>query len=65
MEIVRPSIIETTAYGVALGSLVGSGRISLQEIKNLWKEDKRIKPAPTDYHKRKSILWEETIKKLF
>jgi glycerol kinase len=65
MDIIRPQIIETTAYGVAIGALVGSKKISLSEIKSLWKEEKRISPKPIKYFTDKKNLWTKTIDKLF
>jgi glycerol kinase len=65
MEIIRPEIIETTAYGVAIGALVGSKKIELGSIKSLWKEDIRIKPIKNSYYDKKSALWNKTIEKVF
>lgn len=63
--IVRPKIIETTAYGVALGSLIGKNEIKFSDIENLWQEDKRFQNQNIEYYTRKSALWSQTISKLF
>lgn len=64
-EIVRPVVIETTAYGVALGSLVGNDELNLEEISKVWKKDKSFSPEENDYYDKKSNLWNEKIKKIF
>jgi len=64
-EIIRPCIIETTAYGVALGALVGLGEITFSEIDELWKEDKRFIPKKSSYEVNKLGLWNSSIKKLY
>ena len=64
-SIVRPEVTETTAYGVALGALIGSNQISLSDIKSLWKKDKDFQPTGKDYFENKTVLWNATIKKLF
>lgn len=65
MEIVRPKVIETTAYGVALGSLIGLGKISFKDMENLWQEDRVFSPQTDSYFKMKSDQWNKTVKKLF
>lgn len=64
-KIVRPKVIETTAYGVALGCLYGMGKLSLEKIDSLWQEDQIFEPQPVAYYQNKSNQWVETIKKLF
>ncbi|MBD66913.1 MAG: glycerol kinase [Halobacteriovoraceae bacterium] len=64
-KIIRPKVIETTAYGVALGAIVGLGEIELSKVKDLWKEDKEFNPSNEDYFKTKSHQWTETIKKIY
>lgn len=39
-KIIRPKIIETTAYGAALGAGVGLGIITIDAIFDLWKSDR-------------------------
>lgn len=64
-EIIRPKIIETTAYGVALGSLVGAGIITFEEINKLWLKDTSFKPQLSDYYVNKQNLWNNKISKIF
>lgn len=64
-EIIRPVVIETTAYGVALGSLVGKKELSLKEINKLWKKDTSFLPENKDYYKNKQKLWNDKVKRIF
>jgi glycerol kinase len=66
LEIIRPKVIETTAYGVALGSLIGLGEIELESISNLWKEQSRFKvDFDLTYFQKKSNQWNIYIKTLY
>ena len=64
-QIVRPVVIETTAYGVALGSLVGQGELSFDDIKKVWKKDRDFAPQNNSYFKSKKELWDKQINKIF
>jgi glycerol kinase len=64
-KIIRPKVIETTAYGVALGSVVGLGEVELEKIDSLWKEANSFVPVENKYIEMKSKQWDEVIKKLY
>ncbi len=69
-NIVKPAIIETTALGSILGSLIGVGEVSEEDIKKLWRADKNYKPKFTDiteenYFTSKASKWTELIEKIF
>ncbi len=64
-QIIRPQVIETTAYGVALGSVVGLGEIPLSKVDELWKEDCQFDPINDNYYQMKSKSWSSLIKRLF
>lgn len=66
-EIIRPKIIETTAYGAALAAAVGNKSINFSEIKNHWSKDKSFDPKPSElqFYKRKKAQWDTVIKKLY
>jgi glycerol kinase len=64
-KIIRPKVIETTAYGVALGSVVGLGEVELEKIDSLWKEANSFVPVENKYIEMKSKQWNEVIKKLY
>ncbi len=65
--LVRPEVIETTAYGAAMASAIGSNIISENDIEKLWKEEKRFLPEKKkmEYFDHKTIQWKEIIKKIF
>ena len=66
-KIIRPKVIETTAYGAALASAIGKGTITFDDITNLWKEDQTFAPETDeqDYFKKKYSDWSNTIKRLY
>lgn len=64
--ILRPKNIETTAYGAALGALIGLGRISLNDVGRLWKLDRDFKPESSkQYYSKKAEQWSQTIRRLY
>ena len=63
--IVRPKVIETTAYGVALGALIGANDIEIEELDKLWRSDQTFESKPSNYTKNKLDKWDNYIKKLF
>jgi glycerol kinase len=63
--ILRPQVIDTTAFGVAVGCLVGRGEITIDEMGKFWKLEKAFKPEKNPYYSSKKSLWDETIKRLF
>lgn len=64
-EIIRPQIIETTAYGVAIGSQIGLGNIEFKDLNNLWKKDKSFLSVDNSYYSKKQDQWNAYIKKLY
>lgn len=65
-KILRPQNIETTAYGAALGALVGLGKIELQDVGKLWKLDKEFAPQSGElYYSRKAAQWTKTLERLY
>tara|TARA_R110000868_G_scaffold100128_5_gene275424 strand:+ start:21467 stop:22945 length:1479 start_codon:yes stop_codon:yes gene_type:complete len=67
LEVIRPKVIETTAYGAALAAAMGAGEVDLESIDKLWQEDKVFKPIASqlDYARAKTSLWRKTIKNLY
>lgn len=63
--IVRPQVTDTTAFGVAVGCLVGKGEISIEDMGKYWKLEKEFRPENDSYYPKKKALWDETIKRLF
>lgn len=65
-KIIRPKVIETTAFGVAMGAKMVLENLTLKELENIWQEDIVINPVQKlDYYQKKKSLWTESIKKLF
>lgn len=63
--ILRPKVIDTTAFGVAVGCLVAKGEIAIEDLGNHWKLEKKFHPEDNNYYPKKRELWDQTIKKLF
>lgn len=67
MQVVRPKVIETTAYGAALAAGLGLGIVSFETIDKLWEEDRIFNSIESQisYCKMKNNLWQNSIKKLY
>lgn len=66
LEVIRPKVIETTAYGAALASAIGNKKKSFSDVSSLWRKDVSFNPATNrEYFMRKDTLWQASIKKLF
>ncbi|MBT7611464.1 MAG: glycerol kinase GlpK [Bacteriovoracaceae bacterium] len=67
LNIIRPKVIETTAYGAALAAAIGVGKVSFNEIDKLWVEDKVFESAgfDDDYFNLKKHQWSKAIKALY
>ena len=65
--IVRPKIIETTAFGAALAAAIGAGLADFDKLETTWKKDKDfpIEASLVDYISEKRKLWKQTITKVF
>lgn len=63
--ILRPQVIDTTAFGVAVGCLVGRGEVSIEDMGRYWKLEKEFVPEKNAYYANKKALWDQTIKKLY
>lgn len=63
--IIRPEVIETTAYGVALGAMVGCGELDFDKISTLWKEQRTFQPEKNRYFHKKKAMWKDLITKLY
>jgi glycerol kinase len=66
-KIIRPKIIETTAFGAALGAAIGAGIVQLGQLSNFWKMDKEFTGTEQlmQYAKEKRVLWGRTLKNIF
>ena len=64
-SILRPEVIDTTAYGVAMGAMVGRGEIDIEDLGRHWKLQKEFKQESNTYYSKKKELWDSSIKRLF
>lgn len=64
-SILRPEVIDTTAYGVAMGAMVGRGDISIEDLGHYWKLEKEFKQESNSYYQKKKDLWDSSIKRLY
>lgn len=64
-SIIRPKVIETTAFGAACAAAIGAKLKTKEDISNSWKEDKVFTPQESPYFINKRKLWEDTIRRLY
>ena len=64
-KILRPEVIDTTAYGVAMGALVGRGEINIEDLARHWKLQNEFQPQSDAYYSKKKDLWDSAIKRLY
>ena len=64
-KILRPEVVDTTAYGVAMGALVGRGEINIEDLARHWKLQNEFQPQSDAYYAKKKDLWDSTIKRLY
>ncbi len=64
-KILRPKVIDTTAYGVALGAMVGRKELALNELTQFWKLERDFNPNNDTYYSVKKDMWNTSIQKLF
>lgn len=67
LKIIRPKIIETTAYGAALAAAIGAGLIDKSKVQELWKEDKVFNKNSKEesHYSMKKGKWTSFIEKLY
>lgn len=65
--IVRPKVIETTAFGAALAAAIGAQITDFDKLASTWKMDKEfpIEGSLVSYIHSKKKLWNSTITKIF
>lgn len=64
-SILRPKVIDTTAYGVAMGAMVGKGEIDIEDLGKHWHLSQEFKTQNDTYYPKKKELWDSSIKRLF
>ena len=64
-KVVRPKTTETTALGVAFLAGLATGFFkNLEDIKNIWEEDKLFKPQKDSSIEEINILWNKRINQI-
>ena len=65
--IIRPKVIETTAFGAAMAAAIGAGLTDFEKLSTTWKKDREfpIEQDQLPYIKDKKILWNKTIQTFF
>ena len=65
--IVRPKVIETTAYGAAMAAAIGAGLTDFDKLADTWKKDREfsIDKDLLPYISDKKQLWNKTIQTIF
>jgi glycerol kinase len=66
-KIIRPKVIETTAFGAALGAAIGAGLVQMNQLGDLWKVDSEFSGSSelNQYASEKRSLWSSTLKNIF
>ncbi|MCF8058068.1 MAG: glycerol kinase GlpK [Bacteriovoracaceae bacterium] len=64
-KIIRPKVIETTAFGAACAAAIGKGIMTKDQLQKMWKEDHAFSPIDISYFDFKKVQWKKTIKKLY
>jgi len=67
IEIIRPKVIETTAYGAAMASAIGADILNIDDIEKLWEKDRSFVSTTTNtqFYNNKKVAWKKTIEKLY
>lgn len=67
LKVIRPKVIETTAYGAALAAAVGNGKTSLHKVVDLWAYDREFHPQGEliALYDKKRASWQKAIKLLY
>ncbi len=65
--IIKPKVIETTAFGAALAAAIGAKLVELDQLKNIWQKDRefKIEDSLLQYTKDKKILWNKIINSFY
>lgn len=65
--IIKPKVVETTAFGAALAAAIGAGLVEMDQLKNIWQKDRefKIEDSLLQYTKNKKILWNKIINSFY
>lgn len=67
INIIRPKVIETTAYGAALASAIGNGILKIDELNKFWSKESHFSPESSliKFYEHKKESWSSLISKLY
>jgi glycerol kinase len=65
LKVVRPKVIETTAFGAACAAAIGANLMTKGDISENWKSEKVFENEPSAYHQLKQDAWDAAIKKIY
>lgn len=65
LTIIRPEVIETTAFGAACAAAIGAGLMTKEDISQNWRSEKVFKEERSSYHIEKKKKWDRYISKIF
>ena len=65
LNIIRPTVIETTALGAALAAAVGVKKITINDVKSLWKVESTFKQESDQYYENKKTQWVNIQKNIY
>jgi len=66
LTVIRPTVIETTAFGAALAAAVGNNDYKIKDVKQLWSAEKTFPPrVEVEYHQSKKKTWMDDQKKIY
>jgi len=62
-KIIKPKVIETTAFGAALAAAIGAGMTEIDQLKNFWQKDREFigEEKLNAYTREKKSLWNKTL----
>lgn len=63
-EIIRPKVVETTGFGVILGSAISNGQITLEDLISSNIDNRTFNPKTSEYFKNKRQYWSAFLNKL-
>lgn len=65
--IIRPKVIETTAFGAAMAAAIGAGLTDFNKLSDTWKKDKEfnVDKNLSAYIKDKKALWNKSVPQFF
>lgn len=66
-KIIKPKVIETTAFGAGLAAAIGAGLVEFEQLKNIWQKDREFLSITevSSYTNNKKELWSKTLHSIY